>query len=152
MRKRFLIFLVATSQPVEIHQGAVQFARRSNIVQFFTKFGLMKHSFLPFVLLGIGVFGSASVNAHSGSESSAIGTATGQHGLLCQMLAADLITPEAANEAVFFIIKSNQQSAESLTAEQFRLLKKAFNYGWDFVGSSVKQLHPACPLGPKPML
>ena len=112
----------------------------------------MKHSFLLFVLLGIGVFGSSSVNAHSGSESSAIGTATGQHGLLCQMLAADLITPEAANEAVLFIIKSNQQSAESLTAEQFRLLKKAFNYGWDFVGSSVKQLHPACPLGPKPML
>ena len=152
MRKRFLIFLVATSQLVEIHQGAVQFARRSNIVKLFTKFGLMKHSFLPFALLGIGVFGSSSVNAHSGSESSAIGTATGQHGLLCQMLAADLITPEAANEAVLFIIKSNQQSAESLTAEQFRLLKKAFNYGWDFVGSSVKQLHPACPLGPKPML
>lgn len=112
----------------------------------------MKHSVLPFVLLSIGLFGPVSVQAHSGEESSAIGTATGQHGLLCQMLAADLITPAAANKAVFMIIKINQQSAESFTVEQFRLMKKAFNFGWDFIGPSVKQLHPACPLGPKPML
>ena len=112
----------------------------------------MKHSFLPFVLVGIGLFGPASVHAQSGAERSAIGTATGQHALLCQLLATELITPEAANMAVSMIIEANQESAGSFTAEQFRLVKKAFNYGWDFVSPSVKQIHPACPLGPKPLL
>ena len=112
----------------------------------------MKHSLLPFVLVGIGLFGPASVHAATAAERSAIGTATGQHGLLCQMLADELITPDAANEAVSRIIELNQQEAGSFTAEQWSEIKDAFNYGWDFVSPNVKQLHPACPLGPKPML
>ena len=112
----------------------------------------MKHSLFLFGLVVIGLFGPASVHAATAAELSAIGTATGQHGLLCQMLADGLITPDAANKAVSMIIEANQESAGSFTAEQFRLVKKAFNYGWDFVSPSVKQMHPACPLGPKPLL
>ena len=112
----------------------------------------MKHSLYLFVLVGIGLFGPASVHAATAAELSAIGTATGQHGLLCQMLADGLITPDAANKAVSTIIELNQQSRETFTAEQWGEIKDAFNYGWDFVSPNVKQFHPACPLGPKPML
>lgn len=85
--------------------------------------------------------------AHGSIEQSAIGTATGQHGLLCQMLASGLITPTEAKQAVDMIVRINQQSFASMNPKDVVLTKKAFNFAWDYIGEIAKDTHPSCPLG-----
>ena len=85
-------------------------------------------------------------------ERLAVSTAVGQHGLLCQMIAEKIITPEQAERAVNLIISVNLESFKSLNSNDVSLMKKAFNWGWDFAGKQGKDLHSACPLGPSPLL
>ena len=85
--------------------------------------------------------------AHGDAEQVAIGTASGQHGLLCQMLAAELITPEQAQKAVDMIIEINQQDFAKMEQNSALLLKNAFNFSWNYTGEIAKNLHPSCPLG-----
>ena len=85
-------------------------------------------------------------------ERLAVSTAVGQHGLLCQMIAEKIITPEQAERGVDLIISANLESFKSLSSNDVSLMKKAFNWGWDFAGNQVKDLHSACPLGPSPLL
>ena len=85
-------------------------------------------------------------------ERLAVSTAVGQHGLLCQMIAEKIIAPEQAERGVDLIISSNLESFKSLSSNDVSLMKKAFNWGWDFAGNQVKDLHSACPLGPSPLL
>ena len=86
------------------------------------------------------------------NERLAVSTAVGQHGLLCQMIAAKIITPDQAEKAVNLIISINQENLKSFSSNDVALMKKAFNWGWDFVGNQGKELHSACPLGPSPVL
>ena len=85
-------------------------------------------------------------------ERLAVSTAVGQHGLLCQMIAEKIITPEQGERAVDLIISVNLESFKSLSSNDVSLMKKAFNWGWDFAGNIGKDLHSACPLGPSPLL
>ncbi len=84
-------------------------------------------------------------------ERSAVSTSIGQHGLLCQMIAEKIITPEQAEKAVDLIISANLESFKSFSSNDVSLMKKAFNWGWNFAGNQVKGLHSACPLGPSPL-
>ena len=85
-------------------------------------------------------------------ERLAVSTAIGQHGLLCQMIAENIITPEQADKAVDLVIRVNLESFKSINSNDISSMKKAFNWGWDFAGKLGKDLHPACPLGPSPLL
>ncbi len=84
-------------------------------------------------------------------ERLAVSTAVGQHGLLCQMIAEKIITPEQAEKGVDLIISVNLESFKSMSPNDVSLMKKALNWGWDFAGKRGKDLHPACPLGPSPL-
>ena len=68
------------------------------------------------------------------------------------MIAEKIITPEQAERAVNLIISVNLESFKSLNSNDVSLMKKAFNWGWDFAGDHGKVLHSACPLGPSPLL
>ena len=85
-------------------------------------------------------------------ERLAVSTAVGQHSLLCQMLAEKIITPGQANEAVDLIIRANLESFKSINSREVSLIKKGFNFGWDFAGNMGQDLHSDCPLGPSPFL
>ena len=85
-------------------------------------------------------------------ERLAVSTAVGQHGLLCQMLAEKIITPGQANKAVDLIIRVNLESFKSINTTDVSLIRKGFNFGWDFAGNIGMDLYPDCPLGPSPFL
>ena len=57
-------------------------------------------------------------------ERLAVSTAVGQHGLLCQMIAEKIITPEQAERGVDLIISANLESFKSLSSNDVSLMKK----------------------------
>ena len=68
------------------------------------------------------------------------------------MIAEKIITPEQAEKSVDLIISVNLESLKSVSSNDASLMKKAFNWGWDFAGNQGKDLHSACPLGPSPLI
>ena len=67
-------------------------------------------------------------------ERLAVSTAVGQHGLLCQMIAEKIITPEQAERGVDLIISANLESFKSLSSNDVSLMKKKPSTG---VGTSL---------------
>ena len=107
---------------------------------------------LPLTISWITCFFPNPTNAEPTiKERLAVSTAVGQHGLLCQMIAEKIITPEQAERAVDLIISVNRESFKSFSSNDVSLMKKALNWVWDFAGKRGKDLHPACPLGPSPL-